>query len=768
MSTVKRYYAYFLALLVEVAVFYRHVLFERGYLFPWDFRAVHLPLATFIAASIRRGEMPLWEPYTYCGNPIFANIQAALFYPPVLAATAASNWLGAYSLPRLLALAVAAQVFFAGVCTFVLMRRLGAQAGAAFVSATVYQLGCFFAAQAEHMGAMHGGSWIPLVWLSVVELRSGLRWCWMAVLSVARAMTVFAGLPQVAVAAFGSALALAVVMAAFGMAQGSLPAGWAPLGPGSVEKTAASFNPLPEKLRENSDAQAEPPAPPPRAHFQRWGRRFRLPRPLAGGRGPASEIPVRERGLSTFLLLPARVLMAWLWALLLAAVQVIPTAELTRNSVAKFRAEWLKTGGGIKLGALYTLVMPNYWGAFDMSKFHGPSDITFLYLYCGILGLGLALAAICWKPDRASRVFAVFTLAATVWMLGDSTPIGRTIFLALPVSVRIGIHPEYTLPVFALGIAVLAGLGANRWLKPRWQVVAGAVIAVDLLLVSSGRPFNTTSVTVEAGTTHDALDGSLELTARLRSLTGAAQPPYRYDMADAPYGWSSVGPILEIPTANGCDPMAPERVIQLRLSFAPGERWGTCYQVVNAMSPVVGLANVRYVLSKSPVPLPRVAEIAGFTIYENRRTMPRVFFAGQVRSVGDLAEAARALHAADFDPATAIVEAELDDGPLATGEVQVVSYAANEIRLRTHSAGNGFLVVGDTWYPGWEAAIDGQPARLYIADVAFRGLRVPAGDHRVEMRFVPRILWWSAAVSGLALLGAVWAVVRASASGGLL
>ena len=98
----------------------------------------------------------------------------------------------------------------------------------------------------------------------------------------------------------------------------------------------------------------------------------------------------------------------------------------------------------------------------------------------------------------------------------------------------------------------------------------------------------------------------------------------------------------------------------------------------------------------------------------------------------------------------------------------MVSYAANEIRLRTHSAGNGFLVVGDTWYPGWEAAIDGQPARLYIADVAFRGLRVPAGDHRVEMRFVPRILWWSAAVSGLALLGAVWAVVRASASGGLL
>jgi len=67
-------------------------------------------------------------------------------------------------------------------------------------------------------------------------------------------------------------------------------------------------------------------------------------------------------------------------------------------------------------------VLPNYWGVFDMSKFHGPSDPTFLYLYCGVLGLALALAAICWKPGRTSRAFAVFTLAATVWMLGDSTP----------------------------------------------------------------------------------------------------------------------------------------------------------------------------------------------------------------------------------------------------------------------------------------------------------------------------------------------------------
>ena len=707
MIPVKRYYGYILALLAEVLAFHRQVLFQHGALFPWDFRGVHLPLATFIAGSLRRGEMPLWEPYTYCGVPIFANIQAAIFYPPVLLATAASNWFGPASLPRLLAIAVAVQIFFAGICTFALLKRLGAQAGAAFVAATVYQLGCFFAVQAEHMGAMHSASWIPLVWLAVVELRDGVRWFWMAILSVALAMSILAGLPQVAVAAFGSAILLSLFR--LGGADPLVRAG-RPRPALSLSHSALSTRDMPARL------------------------------------------PVADQGVRPTLL----VLIACVWALLLAAVQLIPTAQLTQNSVAKFRAEWLKTGGGIKLGALYTLVLPNYWGALDIGKFHGPSDLTFLYLYCSLLGLALALAAMCWKPDRIARAFAILTLAASVWMLGDSTPVGRAIFLALPVSVRIGIHPEYTLPVFALGIAVLAGLGANRFLKPRWQIAAGAIIAIDLLLVSSGRPFN-----IEKGTTHDALEGSPQLAVQLQALASAPQPPYRVDMADMPYAWSSVWPILGIPTANGCDPMAPERTIQLRLAFAPGERWGTCYQVVNARSPVLGLANVRYVLSKSPVPLTTVATVDGYTIYENPRVMPRFFFPSRLQSAANLADAARALHALDFDPEeTAIVEGDLA-GPVATGDVQVERYSANRIELRTHSAGDAFLVASDSWYPGWQAAIDGKPARLYPTDVAFRGLRVPAGDHRIEMRFVPKILWWSAMVSIVALGGVVCALTGA-------
>jgi len=678
---------YSLALLLEVLVFHWRVLFQRGYLFPWDFRAIHLTYATFVAASIRHGGgLPLWEPYTYCGNPIFASIQACLFYPPVLLATLAGSWFGPEHLARLLALGVAAQIFLAGLCTFAMLRRLGVQPAAAFLSATVYQLGCFFASQPEHMGAMHGASWLPLVWWCVMELRDGLRWFWLAALSLALSMTILAGLPQVAVAVFGSAVVLALLMAVFGLAKR---------------------------------------------------------------------------------MLPLQVLAAWLWALLLAAVQAIPTTQLTRYSIAKFRADWLKTGGGIKLGALYSLVIPNYWNVFDLSRFHGPADPTFLYLYCSLLGLALAVLALVWKPDRWTRVFGVLTVAATIWMLGDSTPIGRTIIQALPINIRIGLHPEFTMPVFALGLAVLAGCGANRFLRPRWQMAAAVIIAADLIAVSSGRPFNIASLKAEPGVTHDSIDGSPQLAARLRALTTTAQPPYRFDMADAPYEWSYTAPVLELPTANGCDPMAPERIIQLRLAFAPGARWGACYQVVNAASPVIGLANIRYVLSKSPLTAEQfrpIEQVAGFTIYENSRTLPRFFFAGRLQPAAGLSEAVRILHAPDFDPAqTVIVEApgaELPSGPLAPGEVEVVSYAPSALELRTHSGGGSFLVAGDAWYPGWEATIDGRPARLYIADVAFRGLALPPGDHAVGMRFVPRILYYSASISLVALIAALSQLAR--------
>ncbi len=145
--------------------------------------------STFLSPRSRQihfaAGIPVVDPYTYCGMPIFANIQAALFYPQVLLAAMAGTFLGDGALPRLLAIVLVAQIVFAGICTYFLAKRLGASPAAAWIAGTVYELGCFFAAQAEHMGMMHAATWLPLCWWCVVELRDGLKWRWLAIFALA-------------------------------------------------------------------------------------------------------------------------------------------------------------------------------------------------------------------------------------------------------------------------------------------------------------------------------------------------------------------------------------------------------------------------------------------------------------------------------------------------------------------------------------------------------------------------------------------------------
>lgn len=677
---------YRLALVAAVLVFHRRVVFDPDFIFPWDFRAVHVPLATLISDSFRRGEFPLWDPYTYCGIPIFANIQAALFYPPVLVATGLGAIFGDHLLPKFLAISVVLQVAFAGLCAFELMRKLDVRPAAAWIGASVYELGCFFAAQPEHMGAMQSAAWLPLIWLCVLQLRTFKR-RWLAILALALAMTVFAGLPQVAVAAFSSAICLAILLAL--------------------------------------------------CRVSNWR-------------------------------VTAFALLASLAALLLAAVQFLPTAELTSNSVAKYRSEWLGSGGGIPPGALLSLVVPNYWNVFDLSTFHGPTDLTFLYLYSSLLGLALALGSILmspifWKPGRWARVFAALFAIFTVAMLGDQTAIGRAALRALPAQLRIGVHPEFLFCVFSLSLAILAGLGAERLLRSsRLQIAAGIVIVCDLILVSSGRPMNQSSTILDPGITHDSADGNPEVLARLREITGhpisAHAPPYRYDASPGvSFLWSNSGPVMGIPTANGCDPLAPERTIDARLAFASGPRWGTCYQVENPRSPVLSLMNVRALLSVTDLDGPGLrlaAQSGGYKIYENTAVLERFFFVKRVRVVETLAEAAANVQSADFHPSEdAVVEAPGENfaASSAPATVRVVSYAPSAIRLETVASAPSFLVATESYYPGWEATIDGIPTRVYPTDAAFRGVSIPAGTHIVDFRFVPKTLYRSAAVSAIAL-----------------
>ena len=83
-------------------------------------------------------------------------------------------------------------------------------------------------------------------------------------------------------------------------------------------------------------------------------------------------------------------------------------------------------------------------------------------------------------------------------------------------------------------------------------------------------------------------------------------------------------------------------------------------------------------------------------------------------------------------------------------------------RFDVNADGEAWLVVAATHYPGWTVTIDGLPAPLERANLAFRAVRVPAGQHSVTFVYAPAWLPPALIVSlaGLTGLAAFFALAR--------
>ncbi|MCD4781263.1 MAG: hypothetical protein K8S27_12055 [Candidatus Omnitrophica bacterium] len=66
---------------------------------------------------------------------------------------------------------------------------------------------------------------------------------------------------------------------------------------------------------------------------------------------------------------------------------------------------------------------------------------------------------------------------------------------------------------------------------------------------------------------------------------------------------------------------------------------------------------------------------------------------------------------------------------------KVVSYDSNQVTVHMHYDIDKYLVYNDSFHPLWNAAIDNNPVGIDIANIAFKGLFVPAGEHEITFRF---------------------------------
>lgn len=150
-------------------------------------------------------------------------------------------------------------------------------------------------------------------------------------------------------------------------------------------------------------------------------------------------------------------------------------------------------------------------------------------------------------------------------------------------------------------------------------------------------------------------------------------------------------------------------------------------------------------------------------IYENLAVQPRAFLVYDWQPVADEAEAVEVMGREAFDPrATAVVMGEVpavSPERSGRGEVEITSYGPESVTLHVTTDAPGLLILTDAYYPGWEAAIDGEPAAVLKADGMFRGIFVDVGEHQVTMQFRPRSVrlgaWLTAIGIGLVVVAII-------------
>jgi hypothetical protein len=118
-----------------------------------------------------------------------------------------------------------------------------------------------------------------------------------------------------------------------------------------------------------------------------------------------------------------------------------------------------------------------------------------------------------------------------------------------------------------------------------------------------------------------------------------------------------------------------------------------------------------------------------------------------------------------FDPRREVVLVEpgaAAPAPDFQGEARIVRRAPGRIELEVVATSPGYLVVTDSFDPGWGASVDGAPADVLQANLLFCAVQVPAGRHRVELRYrSPAAAWGLAATALAVVLGlAAWELGR--------
>ncbi len=712
-----------IAIIVLLAlIFFREVLL--GNAFWWqDFLYYTYPVRNFAAASMVRGEIPFWNPFTFSGMPFLADIGTTVFYIPCIALNLfvedghlSYYWLELWGI---------AHYILAGVSMYYLAKSFDVRRVPALFAAVAFMLTGYMAVHAIHQSTMSLASWIPLIVLLFRRVLAERKWKWVFLAALVIGHSILTGFPQLSLYIYLFLLALFLfeifsqhrkdIFSREPLRMAFRAASCVGLSVALVAFQLLLTTELAE-LSHRTKITYEYSADGSLA----WSQLITLIFPKFFGVSSAQGY--EYFGPGPYYYFWETCIYLGVLPLLLMCFSIL---FWKRNKYIGFLWGFAAFGIMYALGNNFFLHKRFFDYAPGFSTFRFPARITiFLALAAALLSSFVIQYLFYETPTKREsllmkRILAVLVgMGLLLWLLVQSGMLeGSFPFLKDQHALSVIAKPLTVSLLLLIVSGVLVYTMITRGAKLRW--IGAAIVAVLFLDLSIfGDSHNNSKVNPAE------YYGKAENIVKFLKQEGTSEY-FRTNTRNA-QGMimdRNQGMMDRISTTEGFVPLMLKRgIVQV----------GTPEQSFD-------LLNVKYktVLDQRG---------DGLTLAKNDTYLPRAFFLYEIYVAHSEDEMLAYLKSPAFNHrSTAVLEKDpgvvfQHDTTAPQWKAHIRDYKNNSIALDVETDRDGVLVLSEMYYPGWKAYVDGAETAVFSVDYNLRGMIVPRGSHHVEVRFKPEFL----------------------------
>jgi hypothetical protein len=711
-----------------------------------------IPQHEFVHQQWLRGRFPLWNPYLCCGMPNLASTQGALLFPINLLLLSLDPFYAAGPAAFL-------KLFLAGLFTMLYLRLLGASDAAAFLSGLVFSLCGFMIVWLGHPH-VNCAMWLPLLLYFIEKtfrcgagnlfVRSHLR-LWIGFAITYGFMLLGGHSPTAIHITIGIFIYFLFRLAG---GQRDQPFRRTELLIGSLTfgffLAAAQMLPYLEYYGQSSSGLASD-------EQQRWSShlppvtliQFLLP--CFSGSPVKGFGDLRELlGLGTLSNFNERTAYVGILPLLFALCAVVSrrckfTVFYSCVAVASLLVVYGVPPLPAIVRALPVLCDVNHTRLLLFTAFS----------LAVLAGLGWDVFEKMENRRRMLWIVTAFWLVAGLGLVSFGCLV-RSKLDGLDAGYRTFLLKQFFPPAVGLVVSCAVMLRPARWGRWGCRAVCFGWTAVDLLCFGMGY--------------NPAIPRDLYYPATPAIVWLKQDPSVFRVLGGGPALVPNTAAIFGLSDARGCDYMSVRRYEELITGNAADFFF---YRNVTCLPDSFPLLNVKYLLS--PEPLPRdlqgleLVYSNGMGIYRNPKWQKRALVVFDYEVDPDPASVLARVRSRTFDPGRLLLLEEEPEGTVAREEARtatpspgssarITSYEPDEVRIEASLSRPGFLLLLDTWFPGWLATVNGRPTRICRADYNFRAVSLLAGRSTVCFSYRPAS-WRNGLAFSLAavlVLGAVW------------